>query len=100
MKKLNSFLFPVLLVTSSQLNFVISAKNNCFEDDVNYTGTDMNDGMTQKTETAEKCQTLCCNIMGCKGFTWFSGDFFGKINYPIFESLKKNSRVINGFNYR
>ena len=72
--KLHLFLFLLLI---SQLYFVISA-NNCFEDDINYTGTDMNDGLTQKTETAENCQNLCCNIMGCKGFTWFSGDFFGK----------------------
>ena len=85
MNRLNLFLFILLVI--SQLNFEISANNNCFEDDVNYTGTDMNDGFTQKTETAEKCQTLCCNIMGCKGFTWFSGDFFGKKNDANFSNF-------------
>ena len=39
----------------------------------------MNDGLEQRTSTAEDCQTLCCATMGCNGFTWASGEFFGKI---------------------
>ena len=57
------------------LNSVIG--DNCFEPNTEYYGTNMNDASTQKTETAENCQTLCCNVMGCVGFTWTSGDFPG-----------------------
>ena len=64
------------------LNSVIG--DNCFEPNTEYYGTNMNDASTQKTETAENCQTLCCNVMGCVGFTWTSGDFPGTLGLIIY----------------
>ena len=68
----------ILLLCLLSINFQYVFSANCLKYNTDFDGTNMNDGLQQRTSTAEDCQTLCCVTMGCNGFTWSSGEFFGK----------------------
>ena len=71
----------LLCLLSINLQFAFSA--NCLKYDTDFNGPNINNGLEQRTSTAEDCQTLCCVTMGCNGFTWSSGEFFGKTVPPF-----------------
>ena len=50
---------------------------DCFDHDTDYYGTNINNGLEQRTDNAADCQKLCQNTNGCKGFTWASANFPG-----------------------
>jgi hypothetical protein len=50
---------------------------DCFEKDIDYDGSNINNGLEQKTESAENCQKMCKLTQGCVGFTWASSNFAG-----------------------
>jgi len=62
---------------------------NCFEFDIDYQGTNINDGLQQRTNTAEDCWTLCKLTLDCEGFTWASSNF-GDADYRNACWLKKD----------
>jgi hypothetical protein len=52
---------------------------DCFERDIDYDGTNINNGLEQKTDNEVNCQQLCKHIIGCEGFTWESSNFAGDV---------------------
>ena len=64
----------ILIIVS--LASLVLAKD-CFEYDTDYYGTNINNGLEQRTDNAADCQKLCSNTNGCKGFTWASANFAG-----------------------
>ena len=69
----------ILLLCLLSINIQFAFSANCLKYDTDFNGPNINNGLEQRTSTAEDCQTLCCATMGCNGFTWASGEFFGKI---------------------
>ena len=69
----------ILLLCFLSINLQFAFSANCLKYDTDFNGPNINNGLEQRTSTAEDCQTLCCATMGCNGFTWASGEFFGKI---------------------
>ena len=69
----------ILVLCLLSINFQFGFSANCLKYDTDFDGSNMNNGLEQRTSTAEDCQTLCCVTMGCNGFTWASGEFVGKI---------------------
>ena len=53
---------------------------SCLEYNTDYFGTNINNGLEQRTDSAEDCQKLCQATTGCKGFTWASANFPGTKN--------------------
>ena len=58
--------------------FGIAFANECFEYDIDYDGTNLNNGLEQKTSTADDCWQMCKLTVGCEGFTWAASDFPGR----------------------
>jgi hypothetical protein len=58
------------------INGVLAAQDR-LERNTDYHGTNINNGLEQKTDNAEDCQTLCEIALGCEGFTWASYNFPG-----------------------
>ena len=56
----------------------ISAED-CFEYNVDYEATNMNNGLEQRTNSASDCWNLCKLTLGCEGFTWASSNFPGTL---------------------
>ena len=71
MKSLKIFL---LLISIS-----FASCQDCFEYDTDYDGTNLNNGLEQKTSSASICQKLCKQTAECEIFVWASGDFYGNI---------------------
>ena len=69
----------MLALRSSLVLFALSVAQaqNCFEYDTDYDGTNLNNGLEQRTSSAEDCWQLCKLTLGCEGFTWASGNFPG-----------------------
>lgn len=71
--------------------FGLAFANECFEYDTDYDGTNLNNGLQQKTSTAQDCWQLCKLTLGCEGFTWASSNFPGMIKIlsvsPFFHFL-------------
>jgi hypothetical protein len=57
---------------------------DCFERDIDYDGTNINNGLEQKTDNEVNCQQLCKHIIGCEGFTWASSNFAGVSIFCLF----------------
>lgn len=71
------------------LGFIAFSKvnGNCFEYDIDYDGTNLNNGLEQKTTSAQACQDLCQLIQDCQGFTWASEDFVGIHSHEYSQGL-------------
>ena len=70
---MRSFIFILSVILLKSCN-----AQNCFEYNIDYEGTDLNNGLNQRTNTAEECQSLCQLTQNCQGFTWANGNFFGE----------------------
>jgi len=81
------FVISVVLVTFS-LSKEEKEPKNCFEYDTDYQGTNINNGLEQRTSTADDCWTLCKLTLDCEGFTWASSNF-GDVDYQNACWLKK-----------
>ena len=69
MKSYQFFIFCLILS--------LTAAQNCLEYDTDYDGTNLNNGLEQRTSSAQDCQKLCQFTQGCEGFTWASDVFSG-----------------------
>ena len=65
----------ILLICWLSLASVMA--ESCLEYNTDYYGTNINNGLEQRTDSAEDCQKLCKNTAGCQGFTWASANFPG-----------------------
>ena len=50
---------------------------SCYDYDTDYQGTNLNNGLEQRTDSEFECQVLCEVTSGCEGFTWASNSFAG-----------------------
>jgi hypothetical protein len=50
---------------------------SCLEINIDYVGSNINNGLEQRTDHAEDCQKLCQVTFECEGFTWASPNFPG-----------------------
>lgn len=56
------------LYVASLFLTAIFGESDCFEQDVNYSGHDIDNG--RSADSAEHCQTMCQNFAGCSYWTW------------------------------
>ncbi len=45
---------------------------DCYSYDTDYVGTNLNNGLEQRTDSQYECQIACQDLPGCEGFTWAS----------------------------
>ena len=67
----------------ASLLLLVTAKDDCFEYNVDYDGTNINNGLDQKTLSASDCWNMCKLTLDCQGFTWASNNFPGSFIYFI-----------------
>ena len=57
--------------------FGLSQAKDCFDHDTDYYGTNINNGLEERTDSATDCQRHCQATSGCVAFTWASKNFPG-----------------------
>ena len=55
----------------------LSLAEDCFDYDTDYYGTNINNGLEERTDSAKDCQRHCQATDGCVAFTWASKNFPG-----------------------
>jgi hypothetical protein len=70
-------LFLQFLTAKGQTNNCILLQNTDFN------GTVINNGLDQRTESAENCHKICQLTLGCHGFSWMGPKFQGIIFRPL-----------------
>merc|ERR1711874_401957 len=60
----------------SELGEQTTKISDCLEDDVNYQGEDINNGLYLLTKSAIECQWHCQQNNTCEAFTWADPDSF------------------------
>jgi hypothetical protein len=56
---------------------IITCTLGCFEINIDYIGTDINNGVYQIKESANDCQNVCKETLECEGFTWATPNYSG-----------------------
>ena len=54
------------------MEYMISFMKGCYERNVDYFGSDLNDGPMTFTESEKECQQVCQKNSECVAFTWIS----------------------------
>ena len=62
----------------------LSLAEDCFDYDTDYYGTNINNGLEERTDSAKDCQRHCQATDGCVAFTWASKNFPGSSNLSFF----------------
>ena len=75
--KMATAIFAFYVILFSGIALAEPGVKNCFEYNIDYDGTNINNGLQQRTNTADDCWTLCKLTLDCDGFTWASQDFAG-----------------------
>ena len=77
----------IVTVSIALFSFASSEENqpkNCFEYNTDYQGTNINNGLEQRTSSEDDCWTLCKLTLDCEGFTWASSNFPGTQSWNFY----------------